>query len=75
MNRRSFLTYIGLSAIPIATGGYVFLYQKNGNGLAVNLEQLFDPLFKDAAKNMEPGVILARLRVKGVINESGTINT
>ena len=75
MNRRSFLTYIGLSAIPIAIGGYVFLYQKSGNELAVNLEQLFDPLFKDAAENLEPGVILAKLRVKGVINENGKINT
>jgi len=75
MNRRSFLTYIGLSVIPVAIGGSVFLYQQSESGLAVNLEQLFDPLFKDAAENMEPGVIFARLRVKGVINENGIINT
>ena len=75
MNRRSFLTYIGLSAIPVAIGGYVLLYSKSESRLGVNLALLFDPLFKDAAKNIEPGAVLASLRLKGVINENGTINT
>ena len=35
---------------------------------------LFDPIFEEAARNMEPGEILSSLSAKGVVGEDGELN-
>jgi len=75
VNRRSLIKYVGVSAITAAavSGGFYFVLRKNG--LAANLSPLFDPIFKDAAEDMDPLTVLEALRVSGVIDEHGEIDT
>lgn len=76
MNRRAFIKLTGLSALALAlgAGGYFSFFRTKESKLSSNLNPFFDPLFKDAGNNKEPGDILAALRSKGVINEKGEVN-
>ena len=75
VNRRSLLKYAGISvaAIAVGAGGYVLPFGRRG--LAGNLSPLFDPLFSEAAADVDPGIILKRLIAKGVIDENDEIDT
>ncbi len=76
MKRRVFLISSGLSAIAIAVGirGYNCLFRKVESRLATQVKSLFDPMFRQAAKTMEPGNIFTTLRGKGVILENGVLD-
>ena len=76
MKRRVFLISSGLSVIAIAVGirGYNCLFRKRESRLATQVKSLFDPMFRQAAKTMEPGNIFTTLRGKGVILENGVLD-
>lgn len=79
MNRRAFLKLAGASAAvtAVAAAGYLsfFTYKASRTNLTASLAAVFDASFKDAAQTKDPGVILAELRKKGVIEKGGAINT
>jgi hypothetical protein len=76
MNRRTFLTYLGLSAIPIAYGGYTFFLKKkiSQKTFRNNLETLYDPMFKLAAEKFSRSDLRNKLTLKNVLLENGEIN-
>lgn len=76
MNRRSFVTYSGVSILAIATniGGYTFFVQNRSTELSLRLKSLFNPLFKELAENSDSDLLYIKLQNKGVIDQKGELN-
>lgn len=76
MNRRSFLSWLGLTVISVAVGmkSYDHYFHEKESKLATNLKPLFDPSFKEAAEIMEASIIFAKLKNKGVILENSSVS-
>jgi hypothetical protein len=71
MDRRTFLIGLGISSITAATLGGIWLLVPGKEGLCDTLKLLSDPSFENISAGKEAETLLAELRRKRVITESG----